>query len=146
MRAALVVVGTAAIGYGGWLLLSTQSLAQGGAVLVWAGGAVVAHDLLLVPVVLALGWLVRRYGRDPVARTAVAVLVLLGPVTLAAIPVFVGLGADPAMPTLLGRDYGLGWGVLAIGIVGAGAALAASRILSGGARGRSTRGTDPRRR
>ncbi|MDQ6524000.1 hypothetical protein RB608_10330 [Nocardioides sp. LHD-245] len=146
MRAALVAVGTIAMGYGGWLLLSTQNLTQVGQTALWAGAAVVAHDLLLVPVVLMLGWLVRRSGSGRPVLAAAAVLVLLGPVSLAAVPVFVGLGADPDMPTLLSRDYLLGWGVLASGIVLAGGALARSRILSGEERGGSAGGTDPRGR
>jgi len=139
-------MGAVAAGYGGWLLLSTQELTQIAEVALWAGAAVVTHDLLLVPVVLMLGWLVRHSRRDRLFRTLVGVIVLLGPVSLTAVPVLVGLGADPEMPTLLGRDYLLGWGVLASGTVLTAAALAKSRILSGEERGRSGRGADPRGR
>jgi hypothetical protein len=74
--------------------------------------------------------------------------VLLGPVSLAAVPVLLADGVDrqSGMATLLDRDYLLGWGALAFGTVVTAAVLARSRILSGQERGRSTGGTDPRGR
>ncbi|GAA1520594.1 hypothetical protein [Nocardioides humi] len=146
MRSVLVVVGAVVIGYGGWLMLSTQDLAQAGAIVAWSVVAIVVHDLVLVPLVLALGWLAARCGvGDRTRSAAIAVLILMGPVSLAAVPVFLGLGADPDMPTLLGRDYRRGWIALALVVIALSTGLSALRLVSTRKRGRSTHGADPRR-
>jgi hypothetical protein len=99
MRGVLVAVGVAVLGYGGWLLMSTQDLAEVRAVVAWAAVAVVLHDAVLAPLVVLLGWLalaVRRRVRGRGARVAAGaavVLVLLGPVALAAVPVLGRFGA-----------------------------------------------------
>ena len=86
--------------------------------------ACVLHDAVLAPLVLALGWPARACCR-PAWRAAVAGgLVVLGTVTLMAVPVLGRFGAKPDNPTLLDRPYVAGWLVLAglvvagVGVVG----------------------------
>jgi hypothetical protein len=116
--------------YGAWLLLSRQDLGQVVEVMIWLAAAVVIHDGILAPAVLALGWLGGRLLPRAVARGAVTVLVLLGPATLVAIPVLGRFGAKPDNPTLLDRDYTQGLLVFAILCVCAGVAVALGELRS----------------
>lgn len=83
------------------------------AVLVWLVGGVVVHDGVLAPATVGLGVLVVAVRRRPVPAPLVAGAVVLGTVTVVAVPVLGRFGARPDNPTLLDRDYGLGWLVLA---------------------------------
>jgi hypothetical protein len=136
MRGLLGVAGLAGVLYGLFLLLgqgATQVLDAG----VWLVGGVVAHDAVLAPVVLVLGVVAVRL-LPGVARAPVVVgLVVLGTVTLVAVPVLGRFGASPGNPTLLDRDYVAGWCVLA----GLTAVAVAGAILYRKSRGgRSERG------
>jgi hypothetical protein len=82
---------------------------------------VLLHDGLLAPLCVAAGALLVRLVPG-VARPPAAVgLVVLGSVTLMAVPVLGRFGARPDNPTLLDRPYGPGWlGLLALVAVGVG--------------------------
>ncbi|MBC7275406.1 hypothetical protein [Nocardioides sp.] len=129
-RGGLILLGTVGMAYGAWLLLSTQDLGQVVEVMIWLAAAVVIHDGILAPAVLALGWLGGRLLPRAVARGAVTVLVLLGPVTLVAIPVLGRFGAKPDNPTLLDRDYVQGLLVFAVLCMCAGVAVALGELRS----------------
>lgn len=147
MRAALLSVGVAAMAYGGWLLLSRESADQVRDVLVWLVAGVVLHDAVLSPIVILAGWLAGRLLSRPVAAAAAAVLVVLGPITLLAVPVLGRFSANPANPTLLPRDYGWGWLAVAGTTVVAAAAGTGLRELRSRQRGegveRSSDGAGP---
>lgn len=123
-RAALVAVGVLVGAYGAWLLLSRQDPGQLASAALWLALGPLLHDVLLsavVVVVAALGaWLLPRSWWAP----ATVALVVIGTVTVAAVPVLGRFGARPDNPTLLDRNYLLGWLVLT-GLVLAGAALGA---------------------
>ena len=94
------------------------------ATVVWLAGGVVLHDAVLAPLVItvcALAVLVlpTRAGR----AAAAGGLLVLGTVTLTAVPVLGRFGAKPDNPTLLDRPYVAGWLLLA-GLVVLGAVLA----------------------
>jgi hypothetical protein len=114
-RLLLGLVGVAAAAYGAWSLLHEDrdnwaDLVDTG---VWLGAGVVLHDFVVVPLTLAAGWLVTRL-LPPGRRTPVAVgLVVLGTLSLLAVPVLGGWGANADNPTILDRDYVLGWLVVA---------------------------------
>ncbi|MEU0314398.1 hypothetical protein [Nocardioides sp. NPDC006273] len=130
VRGGLILLGTVSMAYGAWLLLSRQDLGQVVEVMIWLAAAVVIHDGILAPAVLALGWLGGRLLPRAVARGAVTVLVLLGPATLVAIPVLGRFGAKPDNPTLLDRDYTQGLLVFAVLCVCAGVAVALGELRS----------------
>ena len=94
------------------------------ATLPWLAGVVVAHDALLAPLVALIG--AAAAGRLPrwSRRAAVVVLVVLGPVTLLAVPTLGKFGAKADNPTLLDRQYVAGW-VAVTGLVLVAAALLA---------------------
>lgn len=116
MRAARLGVGAlgvAATAYGLVLLLGlgTDQLV---AVLVWFVGGVLAHDGFLAPLVVALGVLVAVRAPSQWRTPLLWVLVVLGPLTLVAVPVLGRFGAKADNPTLLDRPYWLGYALIVI--------------------------------
>ncbi len=99
--------------YGGYLLLSRQDTADHLDTALWAAGGVVLHDFVLAPLVIGLFALLTRVLPRAARGPAVVGLVVLGSVTLLAVPVLGRFGARPDNATLLDRAYGPGWLVLA---------------------------------
>jgi hypothetical protein len=124
VRGGLVVMGSAIGLFGIWSLLrlGVSNLLWAA---VWLAGGVLAHDVALTAVTLglvAVGLLVLpRWARAPFAVG----FVVLGSVTVMAIPVLGRFGARPDNPSLLDRSYGVGWLVLA-GIVAVGVTAASA--------------------
>lgn len=133
------VVGSLAAAYGGWLLLGLGWGHLLGA-LAWLIGAVVLHDAVFAPLVLAVSYVaLRTVPRDRLAPLVV-MLVILVPVTLLGIPELGRFGARADNPTLLDRPYWLGWsamvtlvvaGVLVGALVGAATRRRRSAIRGG---------------
>jgi hypothetical protein len=113
-RIALAAIGLAAIGYG-LILMTVFDGADLVGLVFWLAGGVILHDIVLAPVVHAVtglsGRLLPHWARTPV----LVGFVVLGSVTLLAVPVLGRFGADhdPANPTLLDRNYAAGWLVVA---------------------------------
>ncbi|MEJ7832564.1 MAG: hypothetical protein WKF79_06590 [Nocardioides sp.] len=103
-----VIVGV----YGAWLMLSRQETTQIVDAAVWLGGGVIVHDFVLTAVVMLLGAVALRFVPSAARAPAVVGLVVLGSVTLAAIPVLTGLGASDERG-LQERPYLVGWLILA---------------------------------
>lgn len=74
----------------------------------WIVGLAVLHDLVLVPLVLAVGAALRR--RVPARAWAPVRAALLATAVLAAVgwPFVRGYGRNPTVPSLLPRDYAAG--------------------------------------
>lgn len=115
-RGFLIAGGTVVGAVGAWKLLQS-GFGTILAALWWLAGGVVAHDGVLAPVTVVLvvigarvlpGWL-----RGPVA----AGFLVLGTVSVSAIPVLGRFGARPDNPTLLDRNYVAGWLVFAALVV-----------------------------
>lgn len=117
VRAVLGVLGVAGAAWGAWLLLGTDPSGIVSTVL-WAGGAVVVHDLLLAPLVAAVGVLVVRATPAAARRGVLAVLAGWAVVTLAVANVLSGQGGKPDNPTLLTGDY-LPWWLVLTALTGA---------------------------
>ncbi len=116
-RVLLLTLGVLMGLYGAWLLLSRQDTDGNVAAGLWLATGVVLHDFVLVPVVLLVMWLGSRV-LPAVWRAPVAVgVVVLGSLTLMAIPVLGRFGARADNPTLVDRPYGTGWLVLATLVV-----------------------------
>lgn len=118
-RVVLVLLGVVVGLYGGYLLLEGQQGEALTSALVWIVGGVVVHDGLVAAVALVVGLLVSRVV-PRVARGPLTVgLVVLGTITVVAVP-FVGrFGALPDNPTLLPRDYTAGYaGIVALVVLG----------------------------
>lgn len=132
LRGAFLLVGVAAGLFGVWSLLrlGLSNLVQ---TVIWLVAGVLGHDALLAGIALGLLLVGVRvlpsWARGPVA----AGFVVLGTVTVMAIPVLGRFGARPDNPSLLDRSYGTGWlvvaGIVAFGVI---AALALTRRREAG--------------
>lgn len=123
-RRLLGALGVLVAAYGAWLLLSREDLHRLVDVALWLGGGVLLHDAVLAPAVLVVSALAARVLPAAWRAPAVVVLVVLGAVTLLAVPVLGRFGARADNPTLLDRDYTTGW-LLVAGLVVLGAAAGA---------------------
>lgn len=111
-RALLLAVGVVAGAVGVFELL-----AGGGrnllSALTWLAGGVVLHDFVFAPLVVMLlvtgATVLPSWARS----AAAAATVVLGTVTLMAVPVLGRFGSRPDNPTLLDRPYVAGWLVFA---------------------------------
>ena len=105
MKSLRVIAGTAGValmGVGAFLLMDVRDLAD---VLVWLGGAVVLHDVVIAPVVLLVGLLLVRGGvRGPVRGG----LLVAGALTTVALPVLLRPGRT-ANSSVLPLDYPRNW-------------------------------------
>ncbi len=126
VRGLLFVLGLAGLAWGAKQVLGLgfdASLNAG----IWLVAGVLAHDGVLAPLVVVLALVAMRvlpaWLRGPLA----AGLLVLGSVTLLAIPVLGRFGARSDNPTLLDRDYVGGWLVLAVITV---ACVAVASLLS----------------
>jgi hypothetical protein len=111
-RLLLGALGVAVATYGGWLLLQ-EDLSDLVDTAVWLAGGVVLHDFVLVPLTLLLGLALVRLLPANLRAPVVGGLVVLGTVTLMAVPVLGGWGANADNPTILDRNYPVGWLVVA---------------------------------
>ncbi len=131
LRGGLVAVGVVLGLYGAYLTLSRQTERQIVSTVQYLVGGVVLNDLLIAVAALVVGFLVIRFL--PVAvRAPVAVgSIVLGSVTLLAVPVLLSYGRKPDNPTLLDRDFLGGWAVFAVLVVVAVAVACVVRLRSG---------------
>jgi hypothetical protein len=93
--------------------VSFRSLALIG---VWMLVALVVHDAVLAPLVVTVGWLLRRLVPDRARRFLQAALIISGLVTVIALPMIYLRGSQPAVKAILLRDYGANL-TLIIGVV-----------------------------
>jgi hypothetical protein len=122
--------------YGAYLLLSRQDLDQLVSAAIWAAGGVLVHDGLIALASLVAvavgGRLLPRAARAPAA----VAMVVLGSVTLVAVPVLGRFGARSDNPTLLDRDYWLGWSAIVVLVL-------AAAVVASVLRARRTAVSDP---
>ena len=144
LRLVLVAVGVLAAAYGAWVLLGedARDLLDAG---LWLVAGVVLHDFVLAPIVLLLGLALRRWlpqtWRAPLAVAGI----VLGSLTLVAIPVLGRFGARADNATLLDRPYVAGWlGLVALGLLGVVGHVLARRVRAAGTSRRGD-GADPGR-
>ncbi|MFL6079904.1 MAG: hypothetical protein ACJ714_08255 [Ornithinibacter sp.] len=126
-------VGVAAYGLVALLDLGLDNLR---AAMTWLVGGVLLHDGLLAPVTIAGCFVVARLWRGSLPAPVVVGAVVLGTVTVVAIPVLGRFGARADNPTLLDRNYVLGWLVLVtLTVLAVAADILVSRSRKGGADG-----------
>jgi hypothetical protein len=124
VRNALGALGIAAAAYGGWLLLDRTDTGQLASAVVWLASGVVLHDAVLTAVVLVVAAVSLRLLPEPARAPAVVGMVVLGSLTLVAVPVLGRFGARDDNPTLLDRPYLASWlvvvglTVLAVAVAG----------------------------
>lgn len=125
-RGALLVIGVA-IGLFGAYSLLRRGLGNLVSSAEWLVGGVVLHDFVLAPIVLTVLWLGSKVVPEWARASVTAGAIVLGSVTLIAIPAIGRFGAKSDNATLLDRSYGVGWlvfaGIVAVGVA-AGLAVA----------------------
>lgn len=113
MRARLVLgaLGVAVTAYGAWLLWSRRDLADLFSAVRWVAGGVLVHDLLWAPLVVLVALALGRLLPSVLHAAAAAGLLVLGTLTVMAVPVLGAWGReqDPFNETLLDRDYTAGY-------------------------------------
>jgi hypothetical protein len=138
--------GLAAATYG-FVVMGESGLTNIVRTLYWLAGGVIAHDGLLAPATLVIVGVATRllpaWARGPAAVG----LLVLGSLTLMAIPVLGRFGARPDNPTLLDRNYTAGWllvatitcaSVVAVALVRRRSWLTTAEAGQDGARGESS--------
>ncbi|MDT0306659.1 hypothetical protein RM780_06745 [Streptomyces sp. DSM 44917] len=131
-RAALGAAGVALVAAGVRLLLVTTAEGTPWDVARWLAGAVLLHDLVLVPLVLAAGLALRRVPGRGAVRGG---LLTAGCLVLVALPALLRPGGA-RNPTVVSTDYGRNLALaLAAVAVGTTAAWAWSRRRAGRATG-----------
>jgi hypothetical protein len=113
IRVATLGAGLLAAAYGALLLLE-RGVSNLTATLTWLVGGVVLHDAVLAPVTLAVAWMALRLVRPGRLAPWAVALVLLGPLTLLAVPVLGRFGARADNSTLLDRNYWAGWSAVVV--------------------------------
>ncbi|MEV7420222.1 hypothetical protein [Streptomyces sp. NPDC089919] len=103
-RGALGACGLLLTGYGGWQLASLPDPSDA---VVWLGGALVLHDGVIAPLLLAVGLLVAAV---PARRAVRGALLTGGVLVLITLPLLLRPGAPPnpsALPLPYGRNLAL---------------------------------------
>jgi hypothetical protein len=127
LRVTAGAAGLALMGVGVSLLMDVRDLPG---VLLWLGGAVVLHDVVIAPMVLLIGpALVRGGVRGPVR----AALVVAGALTTVALPVLLRPGRR-ANSSVLPLDYPRNWLVALVVVASVTAVWLAVRKLRDGRR------------
>ena len=102
-----VAAGGLVMAFGGWGLLGHAAATMPAAWAGWLAAALLLHDLLVAPALLAAGWLVGRLSgrwRAPVR----AALLVSATVVLVTLPAFLGDGrtTQPGNTSVLPNQYG----------------------------------------
>jgi hypothetical protein len=95
----------------------------------WLVGSAVVHDLVLLPAVAALAWVLRRLVPAAAWPAVRAGALVAGAFLLAGWPYVAGYGASPGNPSLLPRDYRLGALVTVSAIVAVTAVAATMAVV-----------------
>jgi hypothetical protein len=105
VRPAIGALGVLVGLYGAWLLLSRADAGDLLSLAFWLGGGVLAHDVGVAAVTLMVAVLAMRWLPSAARMPAAAGLVVLGTLTVVAIPFLGRFGAREDNPTLLDRNY-----------------------------------------
>lgn len=112
LRVALGAVGLAATTYG-LMMLDDRGPENLRAVVTWLVAGVILHDAVLAPLTILVCAVGARVLPGRFRAPVAGGLLVVGSVTLLAVPVLGRFGARPDNPTLLDRDYTTGWLVMA---------------------------------
>lgn len=115
-RIMLAIAGLGLALFGAFRLLTEVPLRSVAFLGLWMLAALVIHDGVLSPLVVSVGWLLRRLVPDRARRFLQIALIVCGLVTVIALPLVYLRGSQPAVKALLLRNYGANL-TLIIGIV-----------------------------
>ncbi len=119
LRRVAGTLGVVVMGFGAWLLFGAGDVRDPSDVIVWLAGAIILHDGLVAPLVLAVGFLLAALPARGLLRAA---LITCGALTLIALPPLARPGV-PTNPSALPLDYLRNW-LVSVGVVAALTAVA----------------------
>lgn len=107
MRTARWLLGLTALGFAGYFVVGStrDSDFHPGQVLIFMVTAIVAHDLVLMPIALGIGALVVRFVPAWALSSAQAALFASVVVTVVSLPLLIGGGRTPDNPSRQPLDY-----------------------------------------
>ncbi|WP_146069414.1 hypothetical protein [Cryobacterium sp. Y11] len=114
IRLVLVGGGVLLMAWGALVMFDSVRPARIPGVALWIAAAIVLHDGIVAPIVLAGGIALRRAGRRITGTVVVIVqsgIVVGSIVSLIAVPTLVAKNFAPANPTVLPLNYGLNLGI-----------------------------------
>jgi hypothetical protein len=127
-RILLAVAGIGLVLFGSFRLITEVPFRNLVFLALWLVAALIIHDGILSPMVVSLGWLLRRLVPDRARRFLQLALIISGLVTVIAVPMIFLRGSQPAVKAILLRNYGANLSLI-IGIVAvASLALYAVRV------------------
>lgn len=138
-RIVLAAAGLALVLFGAYRMLTAIPFHNVVFVALWLVAALVIHDGILSPLVVTVGWVLRRVVPDRARRYLQAALIISGLVTVIAVPMIYLRGSQPAVKAILLRDY---WANLTV-IIGVVAVAALVLYAVQVARDHALGGTDP---
>ncbi|MGI8459469.1 MAG: hypothetical protein ACR2LI_15345 [Propionibacteriaceae bacterium] len=115
-RIGLATAGVLALLYGAIRLFTQIPVPNLIMVAAWMIGAVIIHDGVLSPLVVAVGWALRRWVPDRGRRHLQAGLIIGALVTVIAVPMIYLRDSQPAIKAILLRPYGANLTII-LGIV-----------------------------
>ncbi|MGB5953521.1 MAG: hypothetical protein WBG57_13525 [Ornithinimicrobium sp.] len=114
-RIAIGALGLALALWGLWLISGSADSADVVNIALWLGGGVIAHDGLIAGITLGVAAIATRVLPRVARAPATVGLVVIGTITVVAIPFLGRFGAREDNPTLLDRNYTAGYlGIVAI--------------------------------
>lgn len=118
-RIALGLAGVVLAGFGVFRLLTQVSPGDLAALLGWLAAAVLLHDGVLSPLLVAVGWCLGRFVPPRARRYVQATLIVGGLLTATTLTLVVRTGSQPRAKAVLDQDYAVHlawlWGGVAIG-------------------------------
>jgi len=128
IRLGLIVLGTALLAWGAYILFDTVRATRLPGVALWIIAAIILHDAVLAPMVFLLGALISRAGHrfgGAVVAVAEGFVVVGSIMALIVVPAMIATNYAPANPTVLPLDYGFNLAVffLVLAVLAAGLAV-----------------------
>ena len=111
-RVVAIAGGVVLAAYGAVRLLTDVPGASLLRLVVWLVGALVISDLLVSPLVVAVGVTLRRWLPDRGRRYVQAFLIMAAMITLVAVPMIYLQGSAPPEKALLNQDFGANLAIL----------------------------------
>jgi MFS family permease len=111
-RVAAIGAGVVLAAYGAVRLLTDVPGSSLLRLVVWLIGAVVISDLVISPLVVAIGVALRRWLPDRGRRYVQAFLIMVGIITVVAAPMIYLQGSAPPEKALLNQDFGVNLAIL----------------------------------
>lgn len=118
-RIFLAVAGIAVLTFGASRLLTKVPGMMLVWVAIWLVAALIIHDGIVSPLVLMIGFALRRFVPDRGRRYLQAGLIMAAVVTVIALPLMYRRDSQPPSKALLLQNYPLNWALL-LGLIGAG--------------------------